>query len=287
MEIPLIAYGTWLDNYNDAPIITDRVKNAIELGYTHIDTARGYGTESYAIQGIIDSGIPRDAIYLTSKVKSIIDPDILKKDLGDMNYYDLLLLHYPPLGTRSRNSFKRAISKIWGQMQLYIFDGVTRAIGVSNFYQNHLEVLLEVCTENNFIFPAVNQIEIHLGNLELNYVPFMQDNGIIPFAHTPLGGLGSYYLLNNEVLINISTRISSENISVSPANIILAYLLKRGIGVVTSSKNYQHMEESIRVMDTIPYLTEEDMQTINSTESGFGPMVEGSIISWQDNMDLY
>lgn len=274
MYIPRIAYGTWIPHSEDATKVTANVATAIKLGYTHIDTAQSYGTESYAIQGIINSGISRENIFLTSKIQSIQDSQSLKFHLGEVKYYDLLLLHYPPLGTGSRTAFKEAILKIWAAMQTYIHDDIALAIGVSNFYQNHLEILLEVCRENNFIFPLVNQIEMHPGNLELDYIPVIQDAGITPFAHTPLGGLGSQYFLENATLVDVGKCIGA-----TPAQVILAYLLSRGIGVVTSSQQLQHMEESIRARDF--HLTPEDIMSI--VETGFGPIVEGSVDAWDDN----
>ena len=281
-DIPLIAYGTWVDNINDAPLISTRVRDSIELGYTHIDTAIIYGTESYAIQGINESGISRDNIYVTSKIRSIENVENLRMNLGHLQYYDLLLLHYPPLDTYSRDIFKEKVLSLWIGMERYLRSGLTKAIGVSNFYQNHLELLLEVCDENNLILPLVNQIEIHLGNLELAYVPYMQSKGIIPFAHTPLGGLGAKYILNNDILSTIATRIGA-----TPAQVVLAYLLKRNIGVVTSSKNLIHMNESIHSPEFISALTIDDMNAINSTDMGMGPIIQGSQYSWDDNSRLY
>src|SRR5690606_36639101 len=98
---------------------------------------------------------------------------------------------------------------------------------------------------------------------------------------TPLGGSGSKYILNNEILIKIGVRIHA-----SPAQIILAYLLKRGIGVVTSSKNSFHIKENIDVIKLIPHITDEDMQAINSTESNLGPMISGAADAWQHNKIL-
>lgn len=257
-------------------------KKAIELGYTHIDTAQNYGTEPFVIQAINESGISRNSIYFTSKVGSIVDSNTLRLKLGHMQYYDLLLLHYPPLNIHSREEFKRAILPIWIGMEDYIRSGVTKSIGVSNFYQNHLDLLLEVCDEYNLTFPLVNQIEIHPGNLELEYVPYMQSKGIIPFAHTPLGGLGSQYLLNNEILMEIGTRIGA-----TPAQVVLAYLLKRKIGVVTASKNPIHMNESIHSAEFISSLTPDDIEAINNTDMGLGPIIEGSQYSWDNNSQLY
>lgn len=283
--IPLIAYGTWVDDLKETPSIVNRVRKALELGYTHIDTAKNYGTEPFVIQAIKEFGVSRDSrdsVYFTSKISSITDPGALRTDLGHMQYYDLLLLHYPPLNKRSREEFKAQMLKLWIGMENYIRSGITKAIGVSNFYQNHLDLLLEVCDENDLTFPLVNQIEIHPGNLELEYVPYIQSKGILPFAHTPLGGLGSQYILNNEIFTEIGSRIGA-----TIAQVVLAYLLKRKIGVVTSSKNPFHMDESIHAAEFISSLSNKDMEQINQTDIGLGPIIERARYSWVDNSHLY
>jgi len=277
--LPLIAYGTYIDNRNDIPKILDRVKTAITLGYTHIDTAHNYGTEKYVLQAI--NGIDRNTIFITSKIQHIINIETLRTQLGEAQYYDLLLLHYPPLNTRSRSNFKSKLLPIWRAMDEYVRSGVAKFIGISNFYNNHLDILLDLCQDHNLIYPIVNQLEIHPGNLELQYVPYMLSKNILPFAHTPLGGLGSRSLLTNEILTTIGSRIGA-----TEAQVVLAYLLKRGIGVVTSSSNVNHMEESIQASHFINYLSPEDMDLIDSTEIGFGPLTEGSAYAWEDNTHL-
>jgi diketogulonate reductase-like aldo/keto reductase len=282
--IPLVAYGTWVDDIHDAPTMKDRVKTAILLGYRHIDTAKNYGTEPFVIEAMKEVqslGIGRESLFLTSKVMGYISSESLRSDLGYAQYYDLLLLHYPPLDARSRDEFKNKIRPIWANMQSYITNGITKLIGVSNFYQNHLDLLLEVCDENGFVFPSVNQIEIHPGNLELQYVPYMQSRGILPFAHTSLGGLGSKFILTNEILSAVGGRLGA-----TPAQVVIAYLLRRQIGVATSSKNPGRMAESINIANIAEKLTLDDISIINSTD-GFGPMIHGSIASFENNMLLY
>lgn len=282
--IPLIAYGTWVDDINDAHTMKDRVKTAILLGYRHIDTAKNYGTEPFVIEAMKEvksSGISRDSLFLTSKINGYINSESLLADLGYAKYYDLLLLHYPPLDARSRDEFKYKIRPIWANMQSYISSGIARLIGVSNFYQNHLDLLLEVCDESGFVFPAVNQIEIHPGNLELQYVPYMQLRGILPFAHTSLGGLGSQFILNNEILSAIGGKLGA-----TPSQIIIAYLLRRKIGVATSSKNLGRMSSSITAANIAEKLTSDDISIINSID-GFGPMTYGSVASFENNILLY
>lgn len=281
VEIPLIAYGTWVENIEDAPKIRNRVRTAIELGYRHIDTARNYQTESYAIDGIIDSQIPRQLIFLTSKIFTYTDVETLKVNLGSLQYYDLLLLHYPPLKSQYRNDFKNVLTILWEMMQLYLDEGITKFIGISNFYQNHLDILLEICDERQYVLPSVNQIEINIVNSELSYVKYMQDRNIIVFAYSPLGGLASQWLLNNDIILDIA--IAS---NINPVQIIIAYLLSRRIGVVTASKNPDHMIQSIKSADFIDQLTDNDIERLNAIDTGIGPSTEGAIAAFTHNIYL-
>lgn len=275
--IPLIAYGTYIDNPMEIANIYGRIEKAINIGYNHIDTAYNYNTEGFVIDAV--SNISRDSIFITSKIQNLISSDAIKKNLRTLEYYDLLLLHYPPLNERNRGNFKNKLRSMWKTMNKYIEDGVTRYIGISNFYKNHLDILLEICVEENLIAPLINQIEIHPGNVELEYVSYMKDRDIIPFAHTPLGGMASVSLLSNEKLIDIGRRIRA-----TPAQVILAYLLRRGIGVVTTSKDEKHMEESLHAGEYISLLNNDDINIINDTEIGLGPMTIWSARAYEHNM---
>lgn len=276
--VPLIAYGTWVQDPIEAQNMRELVQKAIQIGYTHIDTARNYDSESYVFQAI--SEFPRESIFLTSKIDGYVSCETLRKELGDIQYYDLLLLHHPP-SIPSYNEFKHEILQLWRQINECVNRGIAKAIGVSNFYPTQLNLLLEVCYEHNLMLPTINQIEIHPGNLELEYVPSMQSRNILPFAHTPLGGLASQYVLNNEILINIGKRIGA-----TPSQVVLSYLLKRGIGVVTRSKDIKHMYDSIHAGNFSEMLTDEDMIAIDSTESGVGPMIESSQNAWDNDKRL-
>lgn len=287
MNIPLIAYGTWIDpmGYEPPSSMITRVATAIQIGYTHFDTAWSYGSEKYLIQAIVESGYPRDTFFITSKIarlQSLPTLNQLQSAVKEIQYYDLLLLHGPPLDTESRDDFKQKIFHLWGGMVDFVKAGLVKMIGVSNFYRNQIDLLLEVCLENNLPYPVVNQIEIHPGNLELSYVPYLQSKNIIPFAHTPLGGILSKFVLNNEILIQIANRLH-----ITPAEVVLAYLLKRGIGIITTSRDPNRMSRSLHVATIIPKLTDMDMIQLNTLESDGGPLGELQQASYHDNIHLH
>lgn len=277
-SVPVSAYGTWAGSPEEMPQMVQRVKMALASGFRHIDTAEIYGTKEYVFQAIQESGLPRDQIFLTSKVEPPPSAEDLRRGLGSMGYYDLLLLHQPP-PAKTREEFKEKILMRWIQMHEYVELGLARGIGVSNFYRTQLNLLLEVCEEVGLYIPLVNQIEIHIGNLELEYVPYMKSLGIAVFAHTSLGGLAAKWLLEHEVLTKIATRLNA-----TPAQVMISYLMGRGIAVVTSSKNVAHIREYFQAVE----LTEADMAAINESDDGqnCGRMIDGTQVAWEQELML-
>lgn len=298
VDIPMIGFGTWVDYQSgESPeIIGNLVTKAINIGYRHFDTANSYFTEPYVIASLLNSGLRRDEYFLTSKLipssksvnEELIEREIqgLNDNLSEIRYFDLLLIHHPPQ-TSNRNIFKRDLLRQWQRMTKYLQHGVTRTIGVSNFYRNQLDILLEICQEYNLPRPVVNQLEIHPGNFELDYTKYCQEKEITVFAHTPLGGLKSLEVLTNPVLIRISERISEdEQQKVTPAQIILAYNLRRNVGVLPRSSNQQRMKENLESVNLVNKLTDDDIQTLDELDFQLEPMIESSYIDWSYNSQL-
>ena len=161
VKIPCIGYGTF-KTPNGAAVV-DSVVNAIRAGYRHIDTAHRYDNEEGVGEGIRKSGIPREEIFVTSKLgnhhhgyKETLEAfDLSLKKLG-LDYLDLYLIHWPaPLVCR--DVYKQKNAETWRAMEELYRAGKVRAIGLSNFWQNHIEALLETAE----VRPMVNQLEIH------------------------------------------------------------------------------------------------------------------------------
>jgi glycerol 2-dehydrogenase (NADP+) len=275
---PVVAYGTWVSSPDEAPQMIERVKMALAAGFRHIDTAHNYRTEQYVIQAMKESGLRRDQIFLTSKVETPPLPATMQLVLGSVGHYDLLLLHGPPRA-RTREEFKEKVFHLWAQMHTYVKLGLVRMIGVSNFYRTQLDLLLEVCEQFELYLPVVNQIEIHIWNLELEYVSYLKSLDIVVFAHTPLGGLGAKWFLQDETLNRIATRLGT-----TPAQVMFSYLLGRQIGVVTSSKNMDHMREFFQDVK----LTREDMEAINQLDNkeGQGRVIDSTQEIWAQELML-
>ncbi|CAH6719277.1 glycerol 2-dehydrogenase (NADP(+)) [[Candida] jaroonii] len=265
-SIPSIGLGTWKAKDEE---VYDIVKHALSIGYRHIDTAAGYGNEVPIGKAIKDSGIPREEIYVTTKlwITRHAEPVVaLKESLErlDLEYVDLFLMHWPvylnPKGTPEKIPLlpngKRDIVLDWSfvktfeLMQECVEKGLTKSIGVSNFSIKNLKKILAEDFKHK---PVINQVEIHpyLPNLDLN--KFCQQNGIYLEAYSPLGSDGSP-LLSEEVIIKIG-----EKYNVPPATIIFSWLIKRGIIALPKSIKPHRVEQNLMILD----LADEDVQSIN------------------------
>lgn len=245
-EMPLNGLGTY-SLYND--ICVNSVSTALRYGYRLIDTAYFYNNEESVGEGIRESGIPREEIFITTKLypnqfsdtERAIDEALEKLDV---DYIDLMLLHHP--GTNDVKAYK--------VMEQYVKEGKIRSIGLSNWYIEELEEFLPQIE----IMPAVVQNEIHPYYQENNVIPYIQNLGIVVEGWYPLGGRGhTGELLNDEVLKTISN-----NHNKSVAQVILRWNLQKGVVVIPGSSNPDHIKENMEIYDF--ELTDEEMEKINS-----------------------
>jgi diketogulonate reductase-like aldo/keto reductase len=208
VKIPKVGFGTWqIKNGDDAYIA---VKNALEVGYRHIDTAQGYGNESSVGKAIKDSGIPREDIFVTSKLESHIKnyedamksfDETLRK--LDMEYIDLFIIHAPwPWSEMGKNCDKGNVEAFRALEDIYKA-GKAKAIGVSNFEVKHLQNILE----HNEIVPHVNQIGYFIGLDQSEIIDFCRENDIFIEAYSPLG-IG--FLLENKTIHEVADNIINQ-----------------------------------------------------------------------------
>ncbi|MFW6272899.1 MAG: aldo/keto reductase, partial [bacterium] len=164
IKIPKVGFGTW--QINEGEPAYNAVLTALDVGYRHIDTAQGYGNEESVGRAIKDSGIPRDEIFVTSKLESHIkDYDQAMKAFDetlkqfDMDYIDLFIIHAPwPWSEMGKDCSEGNVEAYRALEDIYK-EGKARAIGVSNFEVEHLQNILD----NNNIVPHVNQIGYFIG----------------------------------------------------------------------------------------------------------------------------
>ncbi|MEH7082244.1 aldo/keto reductase [Neobacillus drentensis] len=240
-------FGLGVFKVEEGPELVNAVKAAIKHGYRSIDTAAIYGNEEGVGQGIRESGIAREDLFVTSKVwnadlgyeSTLAAYQTSLEKLG-VEYLDLYLIHWPVAG-----KYKEA----WRALETLYKEGRVRAIGVSNFQVHHLEDLLKDAE----IKPMVNQVEYHPLLTQNEVQTFCRENGIQMEAWSPLM---QGQLLDNEVLAGIAAKYNK-----SVAQIILRWDLQNGVVTIPKSTKEHRIIENSQVFDF--ELTQEDMYQIN------------------------
>lgn len=243
--MPVLGLGVFKSPSGD--ITREAVKTALSIGYRMIDTARAYGNERSVGDGIAQSGIPREEIFVTTKLwkTDFADP---RKGLTDslkrlkLDYVDLFLLHWPFKG----------FGETWIKLEQLQKEGLCRAIGVSNFRIHHLE---ELKKGGISVIPQVNQMEIHPVNTEEDLCNYCRRNHIQMEAYSPLGGEGRL-LVDDPRLVGMR-----EYYKRTPAQIILRWNLQRGIVVIPKSVHEERIRENAGLFDFD--LSQGDLATIS------------------------
>lgn len=244
IEMPQLGFGTWTLKGDTA---SESVKNALLSGYRLVDTAQAYGNEEAVYKGIKDSQINRKDLFITTK----ISPDNMRKhrveeslkeslDKLGGDYLDLVLIHWPVKGE---------VQQTWEVLERYVRNGKVRAIGLSNFNPHHIEDLMKYAT----IKPVINQMEIHPYMTQFGPSGFTFKNGIQVEAWSPLG---TGTVLKDPTLAKIA-----ESHHKTPAQIVLRWLMQRGIVAIPRSSNPEHIKENIEIFDF--KLSPEEMEIIN------------------------
>lgn len=250
VKMPILGYGV----YQTPPEETERcVLEAIQTGYRSIDTAQAYGNEEGVGNAIVKCGLPREDLFITTKVwitnagyekaKASIE-ESLKKLKTD--YIDLLLIHQPfgdYYGTY------RAMEEAYK-------DGKVRAIGVSNFYPDRYLDIVHFAK----IKPAVNQVETHLFQQQKEANEYMKKNGTQIMSWGPFAE-GSNDFFNTPELKEIGVRYGK-----TPAQVALRFLIQSNVVVIPKSVHKERMEENFQVLDFA--LTDDEMKKLQSLDTG-------------------
>lgn len=258
-KIPIIGFGTYKANEQEG---IQAVIDALNCGYRLIDTAAAYDNEKAVGKGIKASGIPREQLMVTTKVwrevlgykqtKAAFEKSLAK--LG-LDYIDLYLIHWPANARNYRN-WQQTNTDTWRAMEELQAEGKIRSIGVSNFWQDHLEALF--LTAN--VIPAVNQIEFHPGYWQPELTDFCRRQGIAVESWSPLARGGVF---GNETLESIARRHGK-----SVAQVCLRWVIQHDVIVIPKSTTPKRMEENISLFDF--ELSDEEMQQIDELpEFGF------------------
>ncbi|MNM94396.1 Glyoxal reductase [compost metagenome] len=255
VKMPILGYGVF--QIADQEECERCVLDAIEVGYRLIDTAQAYGNEVAVGKAIKKCSIPREELFITTKVwianagyekaKASIEESLRKMQL---DYLDLVLIHQP---------FNDYYGTYRAMEDLYK-EGKIKAIGVSNFYPDRLIDLIKF----NEIVPAVNQVETHVFNQQVKPQEIMKKYGVQIQAWAPFAE-GKNNLFTNETLKEVGDKYNK-----SVAQVALRYLVQRGVSVLPKSVSKERMIQNIDVFDF--ELTVEDMNviaTLDKAESLF------------------
>ncbi len=221
VAMPLLGLGVFQTEEGEE--VENAVRWALDAGYRHIDTASLYRNERGVGRSVATAGIPRDEVFITTKVWNTEQgyestKQSLRASLNrlGMDYVDLFLIHWPN---------DELTHDTWRAMEELQADGLTRAIGVSNFLQPHLEHLLAAAS----VTPSVNQVEFHPHNQEWDLVDFCRQHGIEYEAWSPLK---RGRILSDETLADIAAAHA-----VTVAQVIIRWLLQEGVIVIPKSIN--------------------------------------------------
>lgn len=270
IEMPLISFGVYQIPKED----TKRcVLDAIKSGYRGIDTAQSYFNESEVGDAIVECGVPREELFITTKVwidhygyeecKASVEESLRKLKT---DYLDLCLLHQP---FSDYYGAYRALEDLYAE-------GKIKAIGVSNFYPDRLT---DICMFDRKVIPAVNQVEVNPYNAQWCAQENMEKHGVKMEAWAPFGE-GRNNLFTNEILVSIGKKYNK-----SSAQVVLRWLIQRGVIVACKSTHIERMQENINVFDF--ELTEEDMnsiKTLDTSNSLFFSHNDPNMVEWFDKI---
>ena len=272
VEIPILGFGVF--QITDPTECERSVVDAIQTGYSHIDTAASYQNEEAVGRGIKQSGVAREKLFITTKlwIQSNGYEGTLKAFENSLkrlqlDYIDLYLIHQP---------FGDVYGE-WRAMEELYQQGKVRAIGVSNFPPDRIMDLMI----HNKITPAVNQIEVNPFQQQIDTQKFLQDNSVQVEAWAPFAE-GRNNIFQNELLLSIAAKHNK-----SVAQVILRWLVQRGIIVLSKSIRKERMIENISVFDF--ELSAEDMAaitTLDTKTSSFFDHRNPEMVKWLGNRKL-
>jgi methylglyoxal/glyoxal reductase len=251
VEIPQVGLGVYEAAAGDE---TRRaVRTALEVGYRHVDTARIYGNESDVGAAIRESGVPREQLFVTTKLwnsdqgnaKSAAAFEGSLKRLG-LEYVDLYLIHWPVQGARGDS---------WRELEKLLAAGKCRAIGVSNYTIRHLEELLATSD----VVPAVNQVELSPFLSQKALVDFCAAKNVVVEAYSPLV---KAQRMKHPTLVKVAASYQK-----TPAQILVRWSMQHGLVVIPKSVKKERIAENFGVFDFT--IGADDMRQLDALDEGF------------------
>ncbi|KAJ7138053.1 NADP-dependent oxidoreductase domain-containing protein [Mycena epipterygia] len=247
-KIPAIAFGTGsIYKHTD---VTRLVQQAIDTGFSHIDTAAFYETEEYVGKVIHESGLARSDVYITTKYGIGDVQEGIRKSLSNLGvkYLDLYLIHQP--------TFVPDLEGTWKEFEAIKKDGLSKSIGVSNFTLEQLQRLVK----NALVWPAVNQIELHPYNYaaKKSLLEWCAQNDIVIEAYSSLSSITKF----PGGPVDAPVAAAATRLGISPTQVLLSWVRAKGAVIVTTSSSTQRLEEYLAVAD-LPPLSDADIAAID------------------------
>lgn len=258
MNIPKVGLGTWLIDNDKVGVV---IKNAVEVGYRHIDTAQAYENEEGIGKALKELNIPREELFITTKVRAEYkDYKSAKKSIDEslqklgLDYIDLILIHSPEPWMEFRTSKKNWDKEnldVWHALEDAYNEGKVKAIGVSNFHVSDLENLMK----NASIKPMVNQVLAHIGQTPFEILDYCNKNNILVEAYSPIahGEAGRI-----KEVIDIANKYNK-----SFAQICLKYCLQLGMVVLPKASSKEHLLSNL---DLNFEISDNDMELLKNAK---------------------
>ena len=257
VEIPKLGLGTWFISNKNAG---QAVKDAVKIGYRHIDTAQAYRNESGVGDGIRMCGVKREDMFVTTKLaarvktykKAVASIDKSLKTL-ELDYIDMMIIHSPRPWRKFRGNdpYFEGNLEAWRALEEAYKAGKLRAIGLSNFEKADIDNILGSCS----VKPMVNQILSHISNTPKELIQYSQEKGILVEAYSPVA---HGELMKNQDIIKMA-----EKYGVTVPQLSIRYCLQLGLLPLPKTANPEHMKNNAEVDFVI---SEEDMEFLKNAE---------------------
>lgn len=241
VEIPCVGFGTYLTPDGDTCV--NSVKEALSAGYRHIDTAEFYANEESVGKALAESGIPRDEVFVTTKLwntnqgydSALRHFDMSATKLG-LDTVDLYLIHWP-MAKDFVADYPKTLLDTWRAFERLYEEGRVRAIGVCNCLKHHLKVIID----NSKVVPMVNQIEYHAGLVQKEAEEFSKLNGVVVEAWAPLCRGRAF---GNPVLESVAAKHGK-----TQAQVLVRWCLDKGVLPLPKSVTPSRIRENVDVFD--------------------------------------
>ncbi len=270
VKIPCVGFGTWQSQPGSET--EEAVRHALQAGYRHVDTAQGYNNEESVGKAVKESGVPRQEVFLTTKLvnsvrgyrETLAAFDASARKLGT-DYVDLFLLHWP-IPYDFRDNWEKMNAESWRAMEELHRAGRIRALGISNFHERHTEALKKTA----WVMPVVNQIRLCPGDTQDAVVDYSRGQGMLLEAYSPLG-VGKIFKVPEMQML-------AEKYGRTVAQIAIRWSLERGYLPLPKSATPRRIEENARVFDF--ELDADDVELMAGLTGAAGVHTDPDHITW-------